>query len=131
MPKRKTLKQTITEAVLAELNIEDKPIDKVMFSWWMSGNAGDGLRLTPAGDKALREAEIEFYQCEIKIIGSAYYSFMVELSRKIKCPYFLGTEKIDGEKAKPYIRLYDSKIAMMMTLYGDIRSYLDSIKVRK
>jgi hypothetical protein len=131
MTKRKTLKQTITEAVMAELKIEDKPVDKVMFEWWMSANAGDGLRLTPAGDKALRQAEIEFYQCEIKIIGSAYYAFMVELSKKIKCPYFLGTEKIEGGKATPYIRLYDSKIAMMMTLYGDIRSYLDSIKVRR
>lgn len=131
MNNRKSLKQTITEAVMAELHIEDKPVDKIMFDWWMTGNTGEGLRLTPAGDKALRQADIEFYQCEIKIIGSTYYSFMVELSKKIKCPYFLGTEKIEGGKATPYIRLYDSKIAMMMTLYGDLRSYLDSIKVRK
>ena len=131
MSDRKSNKRIITEAILAELPGIDKSINTIMFDWWMSGNAGEGLRLTPAGDKAFREAEIEYYQCEIKILGASYYGFMVELSKKIKCPYFLGTEKIEGEKAKPYIRLYDSKIAMMMTLYGDIRSYLDSIKVRE
>jgi len=131
MSERKSQKRIITEAILAELPHINKPIDKVMFEWWMSGNTGDGLRLTPAGDKAFKDAEIEFYQCDIKLIGASYYSFMVELSKKIKCPYFLGTEKIENDRAKPFIRLYDSKIAMMMTLYGDIRSYLDSIKVRE
>lgn len=131
MSDRKSQKKIITEAVLAELPFTDKPIDKIMFEWWMSGNSGDGLRLTPMGDTAFREAKIEFYQSDIKLLGSSYYGFMVELSKKIKCPYFLGAEKIEGEKSKPYIRLYDSKIAMMMALYGDIRSYLDSIKVRK
>lgn len=131
MSERKSNKRIITEAVLAELPAISKPIEKVMFEWWMSGNSGEGLRLTPAGDKAFRDAEIEFYQSEIKLIGSSYYGFMVELSKKIKCPYFLGTEKVENGGAKPYIRLYDSKIAMMMTLYGDLRSYLDSIKVRE
>jgi len=131
MSDRKSAKRLITEAVLAELPHIDKPIDKIMFEWWMGGNTGDGLRLTPLGDSAFREAEIEFYQCEIKLLGTSYYGFMVELSKKIKCPYFLGAEKVENDRAKPYIRLYDSKIAMMMTLYGDIRSYLDSIKVRE
>jgi hypothetical protein len=43
----------------------------------------------------------------------------------------LGVNKIEGKKKKPYIRLYDSKIAMMIELYGDIVGYLDSIKVKK
>ena len=77
-------------------------------------------------------AEIEFYQCVIKVNKKeSYYSFISELSKKIKCPYYLGVNKVEGQKSEPYIRLYDSKIAMMMTLYGDIHSYLDSIKVRK
>ena len=132
MSERKSKKRIITDAVLAELPNTDKPIDKIMFEWWMSGNSGDGLRLTSAGDVAFREAGIEYYQCEITLVGSTYYGFMVELSNKISCPYFLGASKIvdSDTRQKPFIRLYDSKIAMMMTLYGDIRSYLDSIKVR-
>ena len=132
MPKRKTLKQTITEAVLAELPDVQKPVDKVMFEWWMTASSGDSLRLSDLGDLHFRLAEIEYYQCSIKPIKKeSYYSFISELSKKIKCPYYLGVNKVAGQKSEPYIRLYDSKTAMMMTLYGDIHSYLDSIKVRK
>jgi len=35
--------------------------------------------------------------------------------------------KQPGEKNEPFIRLYDSKIAVMMSLYGDLHSYLESI----
>ena len=55
----------------------------------------------------------------------------MELNKKIKCPFFLGVNKIEGKKKQPYMRLYDSKIAMMIELYGNIVSYLDSVKVRK
>lgn len=133
MSNRKTRKQIITEAVLAELPAQDKPIDKIIQEWWMTGTSGEGLRLTAIGDLNFKLAEIEYYQCPLKnkaINRSSYYAFISELSKKIKCPYFLGVNKVENDKAEPYIRLYDSKIAMMMTLYGDIQSYLDSIKVR-
>jgi hypothetical protein len=133
MSNRKSTKTIITEAVLAELPHIDKPLDKIMFEWWMTGNSGTCLRLSEIGDTFFRMANLEYYQCDIKLVGTSYYGFMVELSKKIKCPYFLGASKIvdSDTRQKPFIRLYDSKIAMMMTLYGDIQSYLDSIKVRK
>ena len=53
-----------------------------------------------------------------------------ELNKKIKCPYYMGVNK-DGKKSFPYIRFYDSKIAMMVSLYGNVNEYLDSIKVKK
>jgi hypothetical protein len=42
MSKRKTLKETITEVVLAQLPDTFKqektiPIDKLLFKWWMTG----------------------------------------------------------------------------------------------
>jgi hypothetical protein len=56
---------------------------------------------------------------------------MLEINKKIKCPYYLGVNKIEGKKKKLYMRLYDSKIAMLIELYGNLIGYLDSIKVRK
>lgn len=127
---KQSRKRIITEAVLAEIPILDKPIDKIMFEWWMTGNTGDSLRLTQIGDNYFRLAKIEFYECPIKPIQrDTYHSFISELSKKIKCPYYMGVNK--KEKSGPYIRLYDSKIAMMLTIYGDLESYLDSIKVRQ
>ena len=66
MNKRKTLKETITEVVLAQLpdslTVEKTtPIDKLLFKWWMTSRQ-EGLRLSDYGDQAFRLAEIEFYQ---------------------------------------------------------------------
>lgn len=129
MNKRKSKKQQITEAILAEISksnaiYQELPLEHIMFKWWFTGRQ-DGLRLTDEGVLAFKLANITFYDCEFKQDGQSYHSFILDLNNKIKCPYYLGMNKVDK---KMYIRLYDSKIAMMLNLYGDIRSYLDSIK---
>ena len=134
MSNRKSKKQLITEAVLAEIPkshriYHELPIEDVMFKWWFTGRQ-DGLRLTDEGVTAFELADIEFYDHEFKQEGKSYHNFILELNNKIKCPYYIGMSKKDKIK-KFYLRLYDSKIAMMLTLYGDIHSYLESIKVRK
>ena len=134
MSERKSHKLIITEAVLAELPNNqqvDSTADGLMMRIWMSGRQ-DGLRLTEYGDFIFRMAEIEYYQSDFKLReGTSEHSYVMEINKKIKCPFFLGVNKIEGKKKQPYIRLYDSKIAMMIELYGNIVSYLDSVKVRK
>jgi hypothetical protein len=134
MSERKSLKQIITEAVLAELpnnHSVDSSADSLMMRIWVSGRQ-DGLRLTEYGDFLFRMAEIEYYQCDFKLReGTSEHAYVMEINKKIKCPFFLGVNKIEGKKKQPYMRLYDSKIAMMIELYGNIVSYLDSVKVRK
>ena len=134
MSERKPLKQIITEAVLAELpnsHSVDSSADSLMMRIQVSGRQ-DGLRLTEYGDFLFRMAEIEYYQCDFKLReGTSEHAYVMEINKKIKCPFFLGVNKIEGKKKQPYMRLYDSKIAMMIELYGNIVSYLDSVKVRK
>ena len=134
MSERKSHKLIITEAVLAELPNNqqvDSTADGLMMRIWMSGRQ-DGLRLTEYGDFIFRMAEIEYYQSVFKLReGTSEHAYIMEINKKIKCPFYLGVNKIEGKKKQPYIRLYDSKIAMMIELYGDIVSYLDSVKVRK
>jgi hypothetical protein len=134
MSEGKSLKQIITEAVLAELpnnHSVDSSADSLMMRIWVSGRQ-DGLRLTEYGDFLFRMAEIEYYQCDFKLReGTSEHAYVMEINKKIKCPFFLGVNKIEGKKKQPYMRLYDSKIAMMIELYGNIVSYLDSVKVRK
>ena len=135
MTNLKSKKQLITEAILKELSDDELDIDKVLFDWWFTGRQ-EGLRLTDAGMKALQKAQIEYYDHEFKqdaksIIDShSYYSFISTLSKKIKCPYYLGVNKIENKKTF-YIRLYDSKIAMMVKLYGNLQEYLESIKEKR
>ena len=135
MTSPKSLKYVITEAVAKELpdafrEERETPIDNLLFKWWQTGRS-DGLRLTDYGDLAFRMAEIEFYQYDLQAIKSVnYHSWVMDLNKKIKCPYFMGVNK-DGKKNKPFIRFYDSKIAMMVSLYGNVNEYLDSIKVKR
>lgn len=134
MSERKSHKLIITEAVLAELPNNqqvDATADGLMMRIWMSGRQ-NGLRLTEYGDFIFRMAEIECYQSVFKLReGISEHAYVMEINKKIKCPFYLGVNKIEGKKKQPFIRLYDSKIAMMIELYGDIVSYLDSVKVRK
>lgn len=129
-------KREITEAVLSELepsSWHEIPVDDVVFRWWMSGRSGFAMRLTDEGAKAFEKANIEYYEFPLEITknGKAFVPevFVRELSNKIQCPYWLGLNtKETGKKA--CIRIYDDKIAMVMSLYGTLREYLDSFENR-
>ena len=134
MTKHKSLKEVITEAVLAEIPkshriYHELPLDQIIFKWWFTGRQ-EGLRLTDEGVTTLHLADIEFYDYEFKQDGQSYHSFILELNKKIKCPYYLGVNKKDKTKSF-YIRLYDSKIAMMLGLYGNLQEYLTATKVKR
>lgn len=134
MSNRKSTKQQLTEIVFAQIPSQynedlETPIDSLLFKWWMSGRQ-DGLRLTPKGMLAFKLADIEYYDYPFQIEEKTWYQFLVELNKKMKCPYYIGVNKIEKSN-KPYIRLYDSKIAMMVGLYGNFTEYLDSIKEKK
>lgn len=112
--------------------------DKLVFEWFVTGRAGTGLRLTDSGSAAFNKAKISHYdfdftvpQTQVNSIKSqsGLAKFTLQIDRKINCPYYVGS-KLDTSinKKSLYIRIYDHKIAMMMTLYGDFQSYLDSVK---
>lgn len=126
-----TLKRTITEAILKELKGINHPysemdMDSVMFKWWMTGRQS-GMRLTEHGSTAFKLAQIEYYDFVTENKGQSWNNYLLEINNKIKFPYYMGTYTIEKKK-KSYIRLYDSKIAMMIGLYGSFREYLDSVK---
>ena len=135
MTNRKTLKETITSAVVLQLpntysDFNGIPVDKLLFKWWFTGRS-DVLRLTEFGDSMFRLAEIEFYTFDFhRRTDMSDHAYMLELTKKIKCPYYLGVNKSEDKKKIPYIKLYDSKIAMLISLYGTLVEYLDSIKVK-
>lgn len=113
---------------------KDFPIDKIVFDWFVTGRGGAGLRLTDSGVKAFEIAKIAHYDFDFlppktASWGSTWGKYTLLLDKKVKCPYYIGVRLDTGiNKKQPYIRVYDHKIAMMMTLYGDFTSYLDSVK---
>jgi len=128
MSDRKKLKYTITKAVMDQLPTNNIPIESRISDWWFT-KSGDSLRLTPQGDFHFRQAQIEFFDLPVKVNKTNWYKFLTDCNKKIKCPYYFSVNK-NVESNKPFIRLYDSKIAMMLSLYGDIESYLESVRIR-
>lgn len=139
MTNPKFTKKRITEAVIKELPEKirqevNQDVDNILVKWWATGRQ-DGLRLTEIGDLNFRLAEIEFYDFNLesdikKNKSNEWYVFLLECNKKIKCPYYFGVNKVNNKKI-PYIRFYDSKISMLVELYGSLKDYLNSIKERK
>lgn len=124
-----SLKEVITKTVIEQLPDNLWVYDDAMKKWWMTVRSDRGLRLTDIGDMCFRHAEIEYYEYDLKISKEqSLHATILELSKKIKCPYYLGAKK--DSKVQPYIRLYDSRVAVMVSLYGNIMDYLKSIKER-
>jgi hypothetical protein len=94
-------------------------------TWWYG--RGDGLRLSEEGVKLFSSLNIEYYEFPIifKEKSYSYYGLLIELSKKIMCPYH-----IFNQSNKPYLRVYDSEIAMMITLFGSVEEYLMSLDKR-
>lgn len=122
------LKLRITQAIISQIpnpynDYLQLPTDKVIPKFWMTGRNG-GMRLTDEGAKAFGYADIEYFSFSLKSKKLNWYPFLLEINKKIKCPYFLGSK----DKVA-IIQIYDSKIAMVIELYGGIYNYLESIKL--
>lgn len=133
----KSKKAIIAEAILGQMPKNDPfyqfcqnlTNDQIVFRWWMSGRL-EGLRLSDEGEQAFTLAQIEYYTCPYTNSQQSWYSFIIACNKKIACPYYLGSRRLENKKNEPYIKLYDSKVAMMINLYGNLEDYLNSIKVR-
>jgi hypothetical protein len=110
--------------------------DKLIFEWFVTGRRGNGLRLTDVGASAFTKANIAHYTFDLKQelsntvspTGANWESYVMLLNKKIHCPYYIGATIDEKKKKKPYIRIYDHKVAMLMTLYGTVDDYLESVK---
>lgn len=126
-------KHQITELVLKQIpqkfnyDLNGRyEVSDFLVKWWYTGR-GEGLRLTEEGYQAFCLTEIEYYEYPIGLSEflfkgpkTHYLKFLLDLNNKIACPYFLMLNTI------PKIRLYDSRVAMMVSLYGNLKEYLDS-----
>lgn len=129
-------KEDITKVIVDILGIDisqpKNSLDDLIFKWWATGRSGSGLRLTDEGQKAFTHAEIEFYDFPLfkkvnNMKATEYRSFTLKLGKKLECPFYIG---IKNEKVREaYIRIYDSKVAMMIELYGSFTEYLNANRI--
>ena len=135
----KSRKQKITNIILDQLpsssTFKTIPEDKTLMRWWVTGRTSNNLRLTDEGKLAFDQAEIEFFDFplfteqqlkDFKVNKKTIFEgsrFTVKL-KKVDCPFYIGMRTNQTKSA--YIRVYDSKTAMLIGLYGSFTDYLES-----
>lgn len=124
-----TYKEQIVQTVLEQLDDSSLTFEHAMKHWWQNPRRDGSMRLTSVGDMSFRFAKIEYHDHPISTKEKSFYKFVMELSKKIKCPYYIDVNTSDKGN-KPFIRLYDDRISMMLNLYGDLDSYLKSVRIK-
>lgn len=132
-------KKDLTHAIQTALPETSKwkslSAEQLLFYWWQTGRAGRGLRLTPDGQKAFAEAGISKYLIEIDptiIRDVLKWNTLIEnLTKKLECPYYIAIQSNSRGVASKYpsLWIYDHTIAVLIALYGDISTYLESVKI--
>jgi hypothetical protein len=131
MSNKKLITQVIYDNLPYDNPFKDLTTEKLLFRWWVTGRSSSGLRLSEEGKQAFELAEVEFYEYPLfvkkeKISKIKLTEFTINLGKKIKCPFYIGLKNTNSNSA--YIRIYDSKIAMMISLYGNFIDYIESVK---
>jgi hypothetical protein len=100
-------------------------IDKIVFQWWQTGRSGTGLRLTDEGEKAFELASIKKYDFEDTVTKTEFTTkFINRLNKRIPCPFTLRV-KNKASDVLLFVTLYDSKVAVLVTLTGNIVRYIN------
>ncbi len=130
-------KTNITRLVMNELpdseeNIwKDLSVDSAVFQWWVTGRGGSGLRLSEQGALAFELAKIAHYEFPLDLSAFKnvieWETFVKKLSKKLACPFYLCVYK-KKDNSKSQLRIYDHKIAVLLSLYGNINEYMESVK---
>jgi hypothetical protein len=112
---------------LIELLPEDHRItfDEAMVLWYTNIRNNGGFRLTQNGYQALKILALESWSVplnDIKITMDK--NLLLSLDRKLTYPYFIDYKKKE-------IVFYSSKEAVMATMYGNIKNWLDNTPQRR
>lgn len=114
-------RKALTERIVALLpQQESVTVDEAMQLWWVNPRKTGGYRLTTEGF-AILAGVLEFESWTVK--APANLKLLLELDKKVQHPYYVDTKKNQ-------VTLFGSKDAMMASLHGDVRRWLELLDRR-
>lgn len=116
---------TKTEITRRIIETSDLPgpidVDTALKTWYQNIRDSGGMRLTPQGYKILCTLDIASWSWPWpNEKGYLNKRLLLEMDRRMQYPYFINAKTRE-------IIFYSSREAMMVTLYGDIKSWLNSL----
>ena len=121
MTKHKLTKQLI-ELLPADHGVS---VEEAMVLWYTNIRNNGGFRLTQNGFQVMKILGLESWSVplnDIKITMDK--NLLLDLDRKLTWPYFIDYKKKE-------IVFYSSKEAVMATMYGSIKNWLDNMPQRR
>lgn len=114
-------KSEITRRLIEVAGLSDQfDTETALKSWYQNIRPNGGLRLTTYGYKMFRSMHIESWTWpwpEQK--GYVDKRLLLDMDRKMEYPYYIDPKKRE-------IVFFSSREAMMATLYGDIKKWLEN-----
>jgi hypothetical protein len=103
----------------------DEDVNIAMKTWWQNIRRTGGFSLSNTGAEMFKRADLEYHEIDYGIVLNSLSAtaFAAILDKKMPAPFFLIFQN-----RRKYIRVYDSRMALMMALYDDINAYLDSLE---
>ncbi len=96
------------------------PFDQARLEWWFNPSKNGGFRLTLEGYNVMASV-LEFEHW--RVATHPNLRLLLDLEKKLEVPYYVGTKKKE-------LILFGSKEAMMATLHGDVKRWLDLLHNR-
>lgn len=115
-------KQSVTEQVLQQLDLKDRPtLDQAMLTWWANLRTNGGMRLTEAGFDVFCNLEFEHWNYDLTPWTPLRGQLLLALDQRLTCPYYITP------KREPKLVLFGSREAMTLMLFGDINGFINML----
>jgi hypothetical protein len=117
-------KSQITQAIIDQLPADSAvSLEFAMNHWWVNIRSSGGLRLTESGYQVLTELEVPSYSVDLDPMKFDRW-MILNLDRKMRAPYYIIAKK----KIPQRIIMFNSRDAMMASLYGDLEKFLENYR---
>ena len=98
-----------------------------MKTWWANIRRDGGMRLTDLGYEIMHDVlKLESWELDLHDREHTIFTkrLIVDLDRKLEWPYYI---EVSVKRRRRRIVFFGSREAMMATMYGDLKQWLDNI----
>ena len=118
----------IIQRLMPQVPLEyQQSTDHAMKTWWANIRRDGGMRLTDLGYEIMHDVlKLESWELDLQDRDHTIFTkrLIVDLDRKLEWPYYI---EVSIKRRRRRIVFFGSREAMMATMYGDLKQWLDNI----